>query len=120
MKPLTEAEEGRVLVSYLRVKGYKFTHIANETGSGRGAMMQGRRNKQQGVSKGFPDYLIIANNHVLAIELKRTKDSHTTPEQKSWIEALNTVGIPAKVCKGAEAAIQFIKECVIQEDLEGL
>ena len=61
MKPPTEAEEGRTLVAYLRLKGYKHTHIANETGAGRNARFQGIRNKQQGVSKGFPDYLIITS-----------------------------------------------------------
>lgn len=105
----TEAQEGRTLVAYLRVKGYRFTHIANETGSGRGARFQGIRNKQQGTSKGFPDYLVIVNNQLVAIELKRTKGSVTSQEQKEWIEALNKAGIPAKICKGAKEAIDFIK-----------
>lgn len=106
----TEAQEGRTLVAYLRVRGFKFTHIANETGSGRGAQFQGIRNKQQGVSKGFPDYLVIVNGKLIAIELKRLKGSKTSPEQIEWIEALNNVGVPAQVCKGAEAAIAFITE----------
>lgn len=106
----TEAEEARRLVAYLRIKGYKFTHIANETGSGRTAMLQGRRNKQQGVSKGFPDYLIIVNNRLIAIELKRTKGSTITQEQKDWLEALQNAGVPARICKGALDAIDFIQE----------
>ncbi len=106
----TEAEEGRLLVTYLRLKGYKFTHVANETGSGAGARFQGMRNKRQGTSKGFPDYLVIANNRLLAIELKRVKGGRATPEQKEWLEHLNNVGVPAKVCHGADEAIEFIEQ----------
>lgn len=105
----TEAQEARTLVTYLRVKGYRFTHIANETGSGKGARFQGIRNKQQGTSKGFPDYLVIVNNRLVAIELKRIKGSVTSQEQKDWITALNEAGIEAVVCKGAEEAIKYIE-----------
>ncbi len=106
----TEAQEGKTLVAYLRLKRLRFTHIANETGSGAGARFQGIRNKQQGVSKGFPDYLVITGGILIAIELKRTKGSRTSPEQLEWIDALNEVGVPARVCKGAEEAIKFIEE----------
>ena len=105
----TEAQEARTLVAYLRVRGYRFTHIANETGIGKNARFQGIRNKQQGTSKGFPDYLIIVNNRLVAIELKRTKGSVTSKEQKEWIEALNNCGIEATICKGAEEAIKYIE-----------
>jgi hypothetical protein len=107
---LKEADEGRLLVAYLRIKGYRFTHIANETGSGRAAQFQGIRNKQQGVSKGFPDYLIVTKTGLIAIELKRTKGSTTTKEQLEWLDALNSAGVASKVCKGAQEAIEFIKE----------
>lgn len=106
----TEAEEAKALVAYLRLKGYRFTHCANETGSGRIAMMQGVRNKQQGVSKGFPDYMIIINNQLIAIELKRCKGSTTSSYQKEWIEALNNCNIPAKICKGWVEAVDFIDD----------
>lgn len=106
----TEAEEGRRLVAYLRVKGYKFSHIANETGSGRGARFQGIRNKQQGTSKGFPDYCIITkNNNLIFIELKRLKRSVVSPEQIDWLQALEKTGAFASICKGANEAIKFIE-----------
>lgn len=106
----TEAQEGRALVAYLRINGYVFTHIANETGSGHGARFQGIRNKQQGTSKGFPDYLVITkSNKLIAIEMKRIKGSVTSPEQKVWIGRLTKAGIPAKVCKGFEQAKEFIE-----------
>lgn len=106
----TEAEEARTLVAYLRVRGYKFTHIANETGSGRGARFQGIRNKQQGVSPGFPDYIILVNDNIIFIELKRTKGGVLSQAQKDWIAALEEAGQTVRVCKGAEEAIKFIEE----------
>lgn len=106
----TEAEEARTLVAYLRVRGYKFTHIANETGSGRGARFQGIRNKQQGVSPGFPDYIILVNDNVIFIELKRTKGGVLSQAQKYWIAALEEAGQTVRVCRGSEEAIKFIEE----------
>ena len=106
----TEAEEGRALVAYLRLNGYRFHHSANETGSGRGARFQGIRNKQQGVSKGFPDYLIwLKSGRMIAIELKRLRGSSTSREQKEWIEFLNNTGTPAQISKGWVAAKEFIE-----------
>lgn len=105
----TEAQECEVLVAYMRVKGYKFTHIANETGRGRNAAMMGLRNKRMGVSKGFPDYLVIVDGNFIAIEMKRTKGSSTSQEQKDWIDALTQAGVEARICKGADEAIKFIK-----------
>ena len=106
----TEAQEARTLAAYLRVRGYKFTHIANETGSGRGARFQGIRNKQQGVSPGFPDYIVLVNDNIIFIELKRTKGGVLSQAQKDWIAALEEAGQTVRVCKGAQAAIDFIEE----------
>lgn len=105
----TEAQEGRTFVAYLRIKRYRFTHIANETGSGQSAKFQGIRNKQQGTSKGFPDYLIIVAGRLIAIELKRRKGGKVSPEQKDWLAALNAVGIEAVVCNGAAEAIAAVE-----------
>ena len=109
ISPPTEAEEGRAFVAYLRLKGYRFHHSANETGSGRGAKFQGIRNKQQGVSKGFPDYLVWKDGKMLAVELKRLRGSSTSSEQKEWLAFLNSVGVPAKICKGWVAAKDFVE-----------
>jgi hypothetical protein len=107
----TEAEEGKALVAYLRVRGYKFTHIANESGSSRrDAMIRGARMKAQGVSRGFPDYLICVGNGLVAIELKRQKGGSTSAEQKDWLYSLNKAGVRAVVCKGASEAIDFIEQ----------
>lgn len=107
---LKEAEEANILVAYLRVKGFKFTHIGNETGSSLEARRRAVRMKQQGTSPGTPDYMIIVNGSLIFIELKRVKGSTTSPEQKSWIEALNQVdNVGAFIAHGADQAIRIIE-----------
>lgn len=106
----TEAEEGKTLVAYLRIKGYKFTHIGNETGSTPDAKRRAIRMKQQGLSRGFPDYIVIAHGELYAIELKRVKGSRVAPEQREWLEALASVGVRAAICHGAKEAIEFIEQ----------
>lgn len=106
----TEAAEGKLLVAYLRVKGLKFTHIPNETGSSMEARQRAIRMKQQGTSRGFPDYLVIVPRGLLVIELKRQFGSATSPEQKEWIAAFNNInGVEATIARGADAAIKFIE-----------
>lgn len=104
----TEYDEAMVLVEWLRLKGLRFCHINNEVYTS--SWKQKAKMKAQGTAKGFPDYLVIVNDKLIAIELKRTKRSTTGAEQKEWIEALNNAGVEARVCKGAKEAIIFIEE----------
>lgn len=109
----TEKAEAQALMQYFTLKGYKFTHVKNETGrpdsSGRVRNWRAVYGKQDGVSPGFPDFVVVANSRVYFIELKRTKGSRTSEEQKEWIKTLQTAGANAAVCKGAEEAIAFIE-----------
>jgi hypothetical protein len=106
----TEQQEAEALAAYLRLKGYKFTHIPNETGSDPRARARAVRMKRAGVSRGFPDYLVFANGKRYAIELKRKKGSRATSEQLDWLGVLDEYGFNVKVCNGAEEAIAFIEE----------
>lgn len=105
----TEDQEASVLVAYLRVNHYKFTHIPNEAGGTLDAKRRAVRMKRLGTSKGFPDYVVLINGQTVAIELKRRKGSNTSQEQKDWIEALNNAGVPAIIANGADEAIKFIE-----------
>lgn len=105
-----EKDEGKTLVAYLRIRGYKFTHIPNETGHTPEARRRAIRMKQQGTSAGFVDYLIIVNGQLIAIELKRVRGSSISAEQREWVAALNAAGIKTRICKGAGESIDFIKE----------
>ncbi len=98
----TEQQEAEALAAYLRLKGYKFTHIPNETGSDPRARARAVRMKRAGVSRGFPDYLIFANDRRFAIELKRRKGGKTTPEQLDWLSVLDEYGFNVKVCNSKE------------------
>lgn len=104
----TEAAEHRLLVAYLRLRNFTFTHVANETGTSNKWI--GVRNKQNGVSPGFPDFLIVVNNRLIAIELKRQRKAWPTAEQIAWLAVLNACGIDSRVCKGFEIAKNFIEE----------
>jgi 3-oxoacyl-[acyl-carrier-protein] synthase III len=102
----TEAYEGRMLADWLDAKGVLYTHIASESSSRR----QGIRNKQQGVRKGAPDYVIVLKSKVLFIELKRRKGGRVSAEQKVWVERLTAAGAHAKVCLGWLEAKSFVEE----------
>lgn len=105
---LSEDQEQQLLVQYCDLKGYKRFRVPNETFTR--SWNQKRKNKMLGVSAGVPDLFVIVNGQLCAIEMKRKKNSSTSMVQKEWIEALNESGIPARVCKGHEQAIEFIEE----------
>lgn len=111
-----ESEEADTLMSYLRQRGLRFTHVKNETGrpdaSGKVKNWKAIWDKKDGVSPGFPDFVIaLPQVGVAYIELKRTKDSKTSDEQLEWVDELNLCpGAEARVCKGAVVAIAFIEE----------
>ena len=48
----TEQQEAESFAAWLRVKGYWFTHVPNETGSDPAARRRAVRMKRAGVSKG--------------------------------------------------------------------
>ena len=127
----TEDQEAEALAQWLRLKKLPFTHIANESGRGRTAMLRTAKLKRMGQSKGFPDYLIAIPSHIpyleviedggncierrvdkrlIAIELKRQKGGHVSPSQRGWIKILHSAGIEAVVCHGFEEAKKFIEE----------
>lgn len=67
--------------------------------------------KRQGVKAGIPDIFLpcpVGGKHGLYIELKRKKGGKLSTEQKIMLAELNARGYVAKVCKGAEDAIDTI------------
>jgi hypothetical protein len=111
-----EADEAHTLMQYMQARGLKFTHVKNETGvrDKRGEIRNFRAmmDAKDGVSPGFPDFVIVLPNiGLLCIELKRLAGNEATPAQLQWIDALNTVpGVEAHVCKGAAASIKIIEQ----------
>lgn len=122
----TEDQEQEAFVQWLRLKGYPHFRVPNETYTK--SWSQKAKNKKLGVSSGVPDlfiavpfpppHLIIAhkdrddevrNKTLVAIEMKRKKGGTTSANQKKWIKTLNEAGIQTVVCKGCDAAIEFIE-----------
>lgn len=64
--------------------------------------------KAEGVSAGVPDLFIPEWG--LWIEMKRTKNSSTSTDQKDWLEYLSSIGYVARVCKGCDAAKKAVIE----------
>lgn len=67
--------------------------------------------KSQGHYSGIPDLVILlGNGKVCFVELKRQKGGVVSEEQKKWIKYLQSLDYPARVCYGADEAIEWIKE----------
>lgn len=117
-----EEDEQIAFVQWCHLQGIIVHHSGNEIGGSTGAMKaRAVKMKKMGTSKGFPDLLLFLPITSLitgetdayqpvAIEMKRTKGSTTSKEQKEWLHILEKAGIPCAVCKGCEAAIEFVRE----------
>jgi hypothetical protein len=116
-KPIpTEADEQMAVFEWAQWNMTKYPelalmfHIPNESN----VPVQYRvKLKKMGLKSGVPDICLpVARGgyHALYIEMKRTKRSATSEQQKWTIAKLNAVGNIAIICKGAEQAIENIKE----------
>lgn len=116
-KPIpTEADEQMAVFEWAQWNMTKYPelalmfHIPNESN----VPVQYRvKLKKMGLKSGVPDICLpVARGgyHALYIEMKRTKRSATSEQQKWTIAKLNAVGNIAIICKGAEQAIENIIE----------
>ena len=73
---------------------------------------QKRKQKLEGLRKGFPDLCIVTPRTLLFIEMKRAKKSLSTVSnaQKEWIEALKNININVAVCYGFDEARAYIEK----------
>ena len=102
-----EEDEQKALVKWLRIKGWRFTHIAH---GGNYSRNLGVKLKAMGLSPGVPDLMIIVPERGLVfIELKRQKGGVISAEQCDWIDALDDCpGVRCTVCKGCMPAIEYL------------
>lgn len=106
----TEYAECQVFHQWLELNHIRHTHIGNESQiGGRAGIIRGAKLKAIGQSKGFPDYLLIVNDKLIAIEMKRQSGGRLSPEQKDWINALGACNIGTYVCYGANQAIETVQ-----------
>jgi len=107
--PLEEAE-CKTLVEYMKLfpRQIKYSHLHQEmyTTSHR----QKQKAKILGVEPGVPDYIIIINNQLIFIEMKRISGSKIQESQKEWRIALVRAGIESYICKGFDEAKPIIDQ----------
>lgn len=109
--PPTEEQEQRTVAQFLDLffPGEWF-HVPN---GGMRNKAEGGKLKAQGVKCGVPDVWIIrpiGKAHGMVVELKRIKGGTVSDEQKKWIATLKRHGWIARVAKGADEAIRFVRE----------
>ncbi len=105
----TEHEEQREFIKWFRQTYPKVRILAIPNGGYRGKT-QAMKLKAEGVSKGVPDLFIP--EFFLWIEMKRIKGGTVAPDQKEWIDYLNSIGYRAIVCKGCQEAQEAVTDYV--------
>ena len=103
----TEHEEQRQLVMWFR-QTYSPVRIFAIPNGGYRSKSAAAKLKVEGVSAGIPDLFIPAFR--LWIEMKRVKGGRLSPDQKDWIEYLQSNGYICFVCNGADDAKLKIKQ----------
>jgi hypothetical protein len=104
-----EEDEAVVLADYLRVKKIPFAHVPNE---GVKKVVYMKKLARQGVSSGFPDYVVFLPHKLIAIELKRRdkKLSKVSDNQQEWLDTINCYEYAtAYTAYGATEAIEIIE-----------
>ena len=118
-----EDDEAVVFADWLRAMRIPHTHIANEIGGSTAtAKVRAIKAKRMGQRAGVWDYEIfipITNIYgevdayqEVRVELKRQKGGVVSEAQKQWGKVYELSGIPCAVCRGAEAAIEFVKKII--------
>lgn len=116
MKHPTEHQEQCRVFEWARSNSTKHPELALLHASLNGVKLSpgsAKKAKDAGMLSGIPDiFLPIPKNgkHGLFIELKRKNGGVTSENQKKILAILNQLGYDACVCKGAEEAINKIKE----------
>jgi sulfur relay (sulfurtransferase) complex TusBCD TusD component (DsrE family) len=104
----TESQEQIAFVRYLRLMNIPHFRVPNETYTK--SYKQKSMNKMLGVSSGVPDLFVIVAGRMIAIEMKRKKQSNVTANQKYWLKLLNESGVKSHVCYGCEQAVEVINK----------
>lgn len=104
-----EKEEQQKFVKWL--KANKIKHWANGLGVKLDYDVKYMASlRSQGHYKGIADMtVLLPKGRAIFIEMKRIKGGVVSPEQKKWLKDLQDLGYPAKVCYGADEAIEFVK-----------
>ena len=108
----SENDEAKAFHQWLEIKHYRHTHIMNESGAGYKNLRRSVLGKAMGVSRGVPDFMVIADGNLIFVELKRQHGGRIQPEQEQWLADLAKTGASCAICKGWQAAADFIEQVV--------
>ena len=111
----TELQEQTMVVQYLELlkqqgKIIAYCGLPNNTWTK--SWSQKRKQTLEGVKKGFPDLVIVTQDNVLFLEMKRVKGGVVSPEQKEWIGILKDKETLTAIAKGFDEARKIIDELV--------
>ena len=123
---LKECEEQKKLIQYLRLKNLLYFAPMNENQASftnrKVAFLQEKKAKTMGKVKGVSDVIVILDDVVLFIELKRSPkklksgrlsvaDTKPSKEQLDFLDRVNKSKVcVGRVCYGADEAIKFVNE----------
>lgn len=113
-----EKEEQIAFVEYCESNGISVVSTQNGFKMPKAAFnyaAYSRTLKKMGLSKGFPDLIILEKNkskthEVLFIEMKRQKGGKLKPEQEEWIQKLDDKDYCVGVAKGCESAVRILQK----------
>ena len=111
-----ETTEQSIFVQRMNLisRKYNFRYFAVPNGSihrntnGKTNYGQIAKLKAEGQKEGVPDLVILKDGKTLFIEMKRLKNSITSPEQTDWNKWLNENKFTADICKGASNAYNVL------------
>lgn len=107
----SEDDEEHLLSDYCDNRGWKHTHVSNETFTT--SWNQKRKMRYLGVSSGFTDHIVIMKvkkmRRIVFIELKRQKGGSISDNQYEWVHELQEAGQKAVVCRGGQEAIDYLE-----------
>ena len=104
-----EWQEQVTVIQYCQLNHILCNHTPNE---GKRSLAEGKKLKEMGLSKGFPDISILeprGKYHGLYIEMKR-KGNSPTDDQIKWLMELRARGYATALCYSADEAIAKIEK----------
>ena len=111
----TEHQEQAAFCQWLTLKRIVFFAIPNENNQSfenrKRAMIIENKARAIGKKKGVPDICVMLKDRIVFIEMKRTKQSTVSPEQREWNETINGFEYAeAYICKGFAEARAVIEK----------
>ena len=103
---MSEADVQKAVISHMRLRaraGVWWCHLNNNSAN----MIQGKRNKALGVTKGAPDLMFVAEGRALFLELKAIK-GRVAPAQTAAHVELRRAGAECVVAHGLDEALRVI------------